>query len=200
MKKMGCSLVLIIVLSSLTACTGGRSLWRSEKEMNSVGHWNVLANQVANRINHELVRKKMFTTTVHVRHSCGTASKCGPSQTYPFDEGFHDLLMGQLVNFGVQAVDSPDVANMVMEYKVQTVFHPPKQSTWNWFEDDGYFEILVSVYVVEKNKYFFLFTDIYTIPRNEFWQYHQFFKASEIKLTGLPIGVSPQANTSAAQK
>ncbi|MGE4402579.1 MAG: hypothetical protein AB7F61_12960 [Desulfobulbus sp.] len=184
MKKIVFYIAVVFFLFHIAGCSSVKSMWSDEKDMNSVHHWNTLANHVANRMNNELVRKKMFNTTVYIRHSCGAPNKCGPSETYPFDEGFHDLLISQLVNFGVHAVSAPESGDLVMEYKVQAVFHPPEQSSWNWFAADGYYEILISAYIIDKNKYFFLFSDIYTIPQNEFWQYRQSFPASDIKLTG----------------
>jgi hypothetical protein len=132
MKKFGVHLAVAAILSLCAGCSGGTVLWSSEKEMESVRHWNVLANDVANRINNELMRRKRYTTSVHVRHSCGTPNNCGPSQTYPFDEGFHDLLTSQLVNFGVQTMVSPQKADLLIDYKVQVVYHAGQWQAWSW--------------------------------------------------------------------
>ncbi|MDD2463753.1 MAG: hypothetical protein PHI97_07115 [Desulfobulbus sp.] len=183
MKKLGV-VIAVMLLMHTAGCSNLKTMWSSEKDMDSVRHWEILANHVADRINKELVRKKMFFTKVYVRHSCGTPNKCGPSETFPFDEGFNDLLTSQLVNFGIHTVNTPDIADLVMEYKVQAVYHPPEQSKWNVFADQGYHELLVSTYVVDKKQYFFLCSNIYNIPQNEFWQYRTIVPAAKINLTG----------------
>jgi hypothetical protein len=132
MKKFGIYIAVVGMLAFFSGCSKGTSLWSGEKDMETARHWNVLANDVANRINSELVRKKMFTTPVHVRHSCGTPNNCGPSQTYPFDEGFHDLLTSQLVNFGVHTMVSPEHAQLLVDYKVQVVYHSGDWQSWSW--------------------------------------------------------------------
>lgn len=133
MRRMGLHIIaLVIFLIQIGGCSGGTSIWSSEQNMDSARHWNILANDVANRINNELVRKKMFSTTVHVRHSCGTPNNCGQSDTYPFDEGFYDLLTSQLVNFGVHTLASPEHADLFVDYKVQVVYHAGEWQTWSW--------------------------------------------------------------------
>ena len=151
--------------------------------MDSARDWNLLANQVAHRMNQELVRKKMFKTRIYVHNSCGAPKKCTPSDTFAFDEGFHDLVVNQLVNFGVHAVSSPRNADLIMEYKVQTLFHPPRETPWYRFDQEGYYEVLVSAQIEKQDKYLFLFSDIYSVPLREFWQYTIIQAPPEIKLT-----------------
>ena len=119
MKNLAICLMLAAFLLQVAACSSTQSMLSVEKKMDSARHWDLLANQVAQKINRELVRKKMFTTLVYVRNSCGTPQKCAASPTYAFDEGFHDLLTSQLVNFGIYTSSTPEEANLVLEYKVQ---------------------------------------------------------------------------------
>lgn len=100
--------------------------------MDSVAEWNVLANHVADRINNELIRQYYLDATVYVRHSCGKPGRCGSHESFPFDEGFNDLLTTQLVNFGVNTVRSPDSASLTVDYKVQAVYHPSDYRKWTW--------------------------------------------------------------------
>lgn len=132
MKLPGIRIAVAMSLILLAGCSGGSSMWSNDKELDSVRQWNVLANDVAHRINGELMRKKMYSTSVHVRHSCGTPDNCGPSQTYPFDEGFHDLLTSQLVNFGVHTLVGPEKADLLIDYKVQVVYHSGEWQAWKW--------------------------------------------------------------------
>ena len=105
-------------------------LYDNQEKMQAAYHWNVLANDVANRINNELIRQKYFNTPVHVRHSCGKADPCAPGQTFPFDEGFNDLLTTQLVNFGVPTLATPEGSVLTVDYKVQVVQHSATRVQW----------------------------------------------------------------------
>ncbi|WP_448873372.1 hypothetical protein [Desulfobulbus propionicus] len=181
MKKISSGLVVAFLLSLIGGCAGSTALWTDEKEMESARHWDILANDLANRINNELVRKKMFSTSVHVRHSCGTPNSCGPGQTYPFDEGFHDLLISQLVNFGVHTTDSPEHADLFIDYKVQVI------------HNKGQYEIIITTSIAQANQYLVRFSDIYTIPNSDFWQYRKISPAPQIRLTG-PAAPPPAAH------
>ncbi len=134
MRNRSIFLLLALLLSMAAGCTRGQraGLLSDQKEMDSASQWNVLANDVANRINSELLRQNYLNATVFVRHSCSKPGGCGPNDTYPFDQGFNELLTTQLVNFGVHTVLSPESATLLVDYKVQVVYHPSEWSTWNW--------------------------------------------------------------------
>jgi hypothetical protein len=134
MRKRLFLMLLALLLGLAPGCTRGQraSLYSDQKEMESASHWNVLANDVANRINKELMRQNYLTASVHVRHSCGKPGQCGTYDTFPFDEGFNDLLTTQLVNFGVHTVTAPESASLLIDYKVQAVYHPSDWSKWTW--------------------------------------------------------------------
>ena len=124
-------MLLMGTLCVVTGCAGGP--FSSQEKMDSGSQWNVLANHVADRINKELMRQQSLGASIYVRHSCGTPNKCGgPNQTFPFDEGFNDLLTTQLVNFGIDTVLAPENATLTVEYKVQAVYHPSEYRNWTW--------------------------------------------------------------------
>ena len=104
--------------------------YSDQRKMQAAHHWNVLANDVANRINCELIRQNYLNSPVYVRHSCGKPNACTPGETFAFDEGFNDLLTTQLVNFGVNTQVTPDGAVLTVEYKVQVVFHSDNRVQW----------------------------------------------------------------------
>ena len=104
--------------------------YSDQRKIQAAHHWNVLANDVANRINTELIRQNYLNSPVYVRHSCGKPNACGPGETFPFDEGFNDLLTTQLVNFGVNTQNTPDGSVLTVEYKVQVVFHSDDRVQW----------------------------------------------------------------------
>ncbi len=125
-------LFLMLLMGALGATAGCSGFFGGQQEMESASHWNVLANDVANRINNELMRQKKISASVHVRHSCGKPNACGPGETFPFDEGFNDLLTTQLVHFGVNTVTAPENASLLVDYKVQVVYHPGDWQAWSW--------------------------------------------------------------------
>lgn len=129
------SLILLAMVLGLTAgCAQSShqqgSLFWGQQNMQTAHHWNVLANDVANRINNELIRQHFLSSSIYVRQSCGKPNPCGPGQTFPFDQGFNDLLITQLVNFGINTVVAPDGTSLVVDYKVQVVYHQSERSLW----------------------------------------------------------------------
>jgi len=100
-----------------------------QRKMQAAHHWDVLAADVADQINRELVRQGVLDRPVYVAHSCGEPEKCGPGGTFPFDEGFNDLLVTRLVNYGVPTQAEKEDNALVVDYKIQVVYHhdPPLQ-------------------------------------------------------------------------
>lgn len=94
-----------------------------QQKMQAAHHWEVLANDVAQQINKELIDRDYLTTPVYVRHSCGLPDACGKGETFAFDEGFNDLLVSELVRFGVPTQATNDEETLVVDYKVQVLYH-----------------------------------------------------------------------------
>ncbi|WP_456385885.1 hypothetical protein [Desulfolithobacter sp.] len=94
-----------------------------QRKMQAVHHWDVLALDVANEINNELIRQGYLETPVYVRSSGIGEGQGDLSGTAPFDEAFHDLLVTRLVQFGVPTLNSPGQNGLVVEYKVQVINH-----------------------------------------------------------------------------
>ncbi len=97
--------------------------YSTQQKMQAANHWEVLANDVANQINKELIDREYLTTPVYVRHSCGRPDACGKGETYAFDEGFNDLLVTELVTFGVPTRAAIEEDTLVVDYKVQVLNH-----------------------------------------------------------------------------
>ncbi len=94
-----------------------------QSKMQAGHHWEVLANDTANDINNELIDRGYLTTPLYVKHSCGLPDACGPGETFPFDEGFNDLLVSQLVRFGVPTQVAQEENSLLVDYKVQVLYH-----------------------------------------------------------------------------
>ncbi|MFH2123514.1 MAG: hypothetical protein ABIJ50_08560 [Pseudomonadota bacterium] len=129
--------VVAISLSFIILCISGCSRipqpvtydFSEQQKMQAAHHWDVLANDVANQINKALLRHEYVSTPVMVKATCGTEnSPCKPGETTSFNEGFRDLLITQLVHFGVPTSAAEDRDAIVVNYKVQVVYHRDRRA------------------------------------------------------------------------
>ena len=120
-------LVLLIALAlaacaKTTAPTDHFNL--TSPKLEAAHHWQVLAKDVAWRINDGLIRFDMLDTPLSVKPTCGDDNHvCGKNETSPFNEAFHDLLVTELVTLGVPVRPRAGDDTLVVGYKVQTVRH-----------------------------------------------------------------------------
>ena len=92
--------------------------------MQSSHHWEILAKDLANRINNQLILSDNVNTAVYVEQTCGNEGMtCKPGETSTFNEAFRDLLITDLVNFGIPTSSEPDEKSIDILYKVQPVRH-----------------------------------------------------------------------------
>ncbi len=95
-----------------------------QQKMQAAYHWEVLANDVANQINNELIRGGFITTPVFVKETCGSDTEpCKADETPTFNESFRDLLITGLVKLGVPTTTANDDNNLVINYKTQLIYH-----------------------------------------------------------------------------
>ena len=100
-----------------------------QKKMQATHHWNVLAADVANQINNELILNDYLASPVFVRETCGDENEpCPGSESTAFEESFRDLLITNLVSLGVPTRQKQDSSALVINYKTQTVYH--HRNTW----------------------------------------------------------------------
>ncbi len=134
MSKYVLVAALLIAVNVLAGCiripqpTG--YAYNKQQKMQAAHHWEVLANDVANQINTELINRDYLITPVYVRHACGLPDTCGTGETFPFDEGFNDLLVSQLVRFGVPTRAANEEDALVVDYKVQVLYHQANRYQW----------------------------------------------------------------------
>ncbi len=96
--------------------------------MQAAFHWHILSQDVANRINNQLLKLDDLNYPVFVRETCGSEdTPCAPGEVSGFDEAFRDLLITDLVNLGVPVIQSPDDDTITINYKVQLVHHRAKR-------------------------------------------------------------------------
>ncbi len=95
-----------------------------QQKFQAVYHWEVLANDVANQINNELIRNDFINTPVFVKETCGDdAHPCTANETPPFNESFRDLLITSLVGLGVPVSSIENNDAITVNYKTQMVYH-----------------------------------------------------------------------------
>jgi hypothetical protein len=95
-----------------------------QQKMQASHHWEVLAKDLANRINNELIITDNINATVFVKQTCGDESKpCEPHQTSSFNEAFRDLLITNLVDYGIPTRKHLTDDSIEILYKVQIVQH-----------------------------------------------------------------------------
>jgi len=98
--------------------------FHQQRKMQAVDHWNILASDVASRLNRELVVYDYLDTPVFVKQTCGDdATPCQANETSTFNEAFRDLLITNLVNYGIQTRSAVDDRSLTINYKVQVVYH-----------------------------------------------------------------------------
>ncbi len=98
--------------------------YTQQQKMQASHHWNILAQDLVNRINNELIITDNVNTAVFVEKTCGNDSKpCNSNETSSFNEAFRDLLITDLVGFGIPTKNSKTDDSIEIKYKVQVVRH-----------------------------------------------------------------------------
>lgn len=98
--------------------------YSQQQKMQASYHWDVLAKDLADRINNELIISDNIETAVFVKQTCGDESKpCEPHQTSSFNEAFRDLLITNLFDFGIPTRNELTEDSIEIQYKVQVVHH-----------------------------------------------------------------------------
>jgi hypothetical protein len=98
--------------------------YSQQQKMEASHHWQVLAEDLANRINNELILTDNIHKSVSVKPTCGNeALPCTPAETSSFNEAFRDLLITNLVGFGIPTEQQKTEETLEVLYKVQVVRH-----------------------------------------------------------------------------
>ena len=123
--------LLVLFLSSCSRIPQPASYaFTEQQKMQAAHHWDVLASDVANQINNQLVISDYVDKSVFVKSTCGTdANPCERGETTQFNEGFRDLLITRLVNFGVPTSIDKKISDIEVNYKVQVIYHASNRYT-----------------------------------------------------------------------
>ncbi len=131
MRAVPIILILTFFLSSCSRIPQPASYAFSEQQkMQAAHHWDVLAADVANQINNQLIISDYVDKAVYVKATCGTdAVPCEQGETTQFNEGFRDLLITRLVNYGVPTSSNKKLTDIEVNYKVQVIYHASNRYT-----------------------------------------------------------------------
>ncbi len=130
MRSISILLILFFVIGCTRVPQPASYAYSEQQKMQASHHWDVLASDVANQINNQLIRSDYIDKAVFVKTSCGSdAEPCQRGQTTQFNEAFRDLLLTRLVGFGVPTSAEKQVADIQVDYKVQVVYHASNRFT-----------------------------------------------------------------------
>lgn len=118
-----CCLLILLLCSCISGIPDPASYpYSQQKKMQASQHWEVLAKDLANRINNELIISDNIHRAVFVKETCGDeATPCHANETSSFNEAFRDLLITNLVEFGIPTNSRQDDEAIEVQYKVQVV-------------------------------------------------------------------------------
>jgi hypothetical protein len=103
--------------------------YTQQKKMQASSHWQVLAADLANRINNELILTDNIYKAVFVKETCGDETiPCKTNETSSFNEAFRDLLITKLFGYGVPIKSREDEEAISVLYKVQVIHHNTDRS------------------------------------------------------------------------
>lgn len=128
MKMLGRLSFIFIILVFMAGCytqtpKPATYEFSLQQKMQSAGHWNVLAEDVAAQIRETLRKWGYLSQPVYIQPACGAPiGPCEPHYETPFGEGFYDLLLTQLVNYGLK-VSTQENGALVVTNKVQVLWH-----------------------------------------------------------------------------
>lgn len=98
--------------------------YSQQTKMQSSHHWEVLARDLADRINNQLILTDNIERPVYVKTTCGDESNaCDELQTSSFNEAFRDLLITNMFQYGVPTNSEAGEDSLKVQYKVQIVRH-----------------------------------------------------------------------------
>lgn len=96
--------------------------YSQQHKMQASHHWEILARDLANRINNELILSNNIESAVYVKPTCGDeAHPCRANETSTFNEAFRDLLITGLYDYGIPTQSKPMPEAIEVLYKVQVV-------------------------------------------------------------------------------
>lgn len=166
--------------------------YSQQKKMQASSHWEMLAADLANRINNELILTDNIYKAVFVKETCGDETvACKPYETGSFNEAFRDLLITNLVEYGIPTKSLPDEDAIAVYYKVQVVHH--QSDTVRNLQSGlltSHYEIIITTSMKTDERYLFRASNIYYINDQDFYHYQE--SMPQTKTIVFSSGTPPQ--------
>jgi hypothetical protein len=103
--------------------------YSTQQKMQAAHHWDLLAEDVAGQVRMILTKVGYLSQPVFVEPGCNAPVRpCHPHNETPFEEGFYELLLTQLVNYGINVTTKRDGA-LIVANKVQVLYHRENRIT-----------------------------------------------------------------------
>ncbi|MCB2181739.1 MAG: hypothetical protein KQH63_06930 [Desulfobulbaceae bacterium] len=175
----------------------------SQKKLQAVHHWNVLAEDVAAQI------KKKFKKISKEEGASTATFYVQDSKATPFDEGFRELLISNMVNDGLPLVREKTADSLTVDVEVILIHHKANRHKSKSVTPIGevlrqtisvvrdvvtlgaltneaipHSEVIVTFYIVDNNKYMVRNTDIYYINDVDFSHYRKSDSLKKMKVVG----------------
>lgn len=187
----------ILVICLVCGCSSGMPKpinygHSQQKKMQASSHWEVLAADLANRINNELILSDNIYKAVFVMETCGSETRaCQPYETSSFNEAFRDLLITNLFTYGIPTRSLPAEDTIAVHYKVQVVHH--RSDTVRDLQSGlqtSHYEIIITTSMKTDERYLFRASNIYYIDDQDFYHYQE--SMPQTKTIMLSSGNRPQ--------
>lgn len=149
--------------------------YSQQQKMQASSHWEVLATDLANRINNELILTDNIYKAVFVKETCGDETiSCKPNETSSFNEAFRDLLITNLFRFGIPTKSQSAVDTIEVQYKVQVVHHiGDRVLSLQSAMLTSHYEIIITTSMQTNERYLFRASNIYYINDKDFHHYQE---------------------------
>jgi hypothetical protein len=112
-KFMFVPLVVLIISGCAQAPISTSFPLTAQQTIQSVSHWNVIADDVAEQIKIALTSGGAVGRSVYLENSANT----------PFNDGFYDMLLTKLFNKGVRTIKDKEPTALKILYNSQVVYH-----------------------------------------------------------------------------
>ena len=147
--------------------------YSQQKKIEASAHWEMLAADLANRINNELILTDNINKAVFVKETCGDENNaCKPYETSSFNEAFRDLLTTNLFEYGIPTRSHPNEDTIEVRYKIQLIHHTSDTvvSLQSGLQTSHY-EIIITTSMKTDDRYLFRSSNIYYINDKDFYHY-----------------------------
>ena len=133
MTRISNTVLTIILLLVLAGCThrpiplATSYPLTTQHKMQAAHHWDVLAEDVASRLQDTInltFPQNTIKPAIHIRFT-------SDMERTPFHKAFHNLLRNQLVRRGMNVVTSTDYSDtLILDYDMQVLYHEDRRLTY----------------------------------------------------------------------